>query len=42
MKLSGRSIIGFESGTATHEVFYAMNPKSDERLEPGFFTASPE
>lgn len=42
MKLSGRSLIGFESGTATHEVFYAMNPKSDERLEPGFFTASPD
>jgi alpha-ketoglutaric semialdehyde dehydrogenase len=42
MKLFGRSIIGFESGTATHDVFYAMNPKSDERLEPGFFTASPD
>src|SRR5271170_775385 len=42
MKLFGRTIIGFESGTATHEVFYAMNPKSDERLEPGFFTASPD
>lgn len=42
MKLSGRSLIGFESGTATHEVFYATNPKSGERLEPGFFAASPD
>ncbi|MGB6679266.1 MAG: aldehyde dehydrogenase family protein, partial [Terriglobales bacterium] len=41
MKLSGRSLIGFESGTATHEVFYALNPKSGERLEPSFSAASP-
>jgi len=42
MKLSGRSLIGFDSGTATHEVFYGMNPKSGERLEPGFFAGSSE
>lgn len=42
MKLSGRSLIGFESGTATHEVFHALNPKSGERLEPGFSAASPD
>ena len=42
MKLSGRSLIGFESGTATHEVFYATNPKGGERLEPVFFAASPD
>ena len=42
MKVSGRSLIGFGSSTATHEVFYAMNPKSGERLEPAFFAASPD
>ncbi len=42
MKLSGRSLIGFGSSTATNEVFYAMNPKSGERLEPAFFAASPD
>jgi 2,5-dioxopentanoate dehydrogenase len=42
MKLSGRSLIGFESGTATPEVFHALNPKSGERLEPDFFAASPD
>ena len=41
MKVSGRSLIGFGSSTATHEVFYSMNPKSGERLEPAFFAASP-
>ncbi|MGA8490146.1 MAG: aldehyde dehydrogenase (NADP(+)) [Terriglobales bacterium] len=40
MKLTGRSIIGFNSGGVTHEVFHAMNPKNGERLEPGFFAAA--
>src|SRR5271163_456268 len=42
MKLTGRSIIGFESGAAAHEVFYAMNPKNGKRLEPVFFSAGPD
>src|SRR5580700_8710528 len=42
MKVSGRSLIGFGSSTATHEVFHALNPKSCERLEPGFLAASPD
>ena len=42
MKLSGRSIIGFQSGAVMKEVFNALNPKSGERLEPGFFAASPD
>jgi alpha-ketoglutaric semialdehyde dehydrogenase len=42
MKLTGRSIIGFQSAAVTHEIFYALNPKSGERLEPGFLAASPD
>src|ERR1700733_10292238 len=42
MKLTGRSIIGFQSSAATQEVFRATNPKSREHLEPGFFAATPE
>jgi 2,5-dioxopentanoate dehydrogenase len=42
MKLSGRSIIGFQSGAVMKELFNALNPKSGERLEPGFFAASPD
>src|SRR5580693_795236 len=42
MKLTGRSIIGFQSAAVTHEVFHALNPKSGERLEPDFFAASPD
>ncbi len=42
MKLTGRSIIGFQSGTATQECFHAPNPKSGERLDPGFFAAAPD
>jgi 2,5-dioxopentanoate dehydrogenase len=42
MKLTGRSTIGFESGAAAHEVFYAMNPKNGERLDPVFFSAAPD
>jgi len=42
MKLTGRSIIGFQPGALTHEVFHAADPKSGDRLEPGFFAAAPE
>src|SRR6202522_3453001 len=42
MKLTGRSIVGFQSSAATQEFFHATNPISGEHLEPGFFAASPE
>jgi 2,5-dioxopentanoate dehydrogenase len=42
MKLTGRSVIGFQSSKATDEIFHANNPQSGERLEPGFFAAAPE
>jgi hypothetical protein len=42
VKLSGRSIIGFQSGTGTGEAFHASNPKTGERLEPDFFSATGE
>ena len=42
MKLTGRSIIGFESGAGSKEVFHATNPTNGETLEPGFAAATPE
>jgi alpha-ketoglutaric semialdehyde dehydrogenase len=42
MKLTGSSIIGFQPGALTDEVFHAADPKSGDRLEPGFFAAAPE
>jgi NADP-dependent aldehyde dehydrogenase len=42
MKLSGQSIIGFHAGATTKEVFHATNPRTGERLEPGFFSATAE
>jgi NADP-dependent aldehyde dehydrogenase len=42
MKLSGQSIIGFHAGATTKEVFQATNPRTGERLEPGFFSATAE
>jgi len=42
MNLSGRSIIGFQSGTVTNEIFHARNPKSGEDLEPSYFAATPD
>src|ERR1700733_5689516 len=41
MKLSGRSIIGFQPGAVTKQFFQAMNPRSGESLEPSFFAAAP-
>ncbi len=41
-KLSGRSIIGFREGASEGGVFYAANPSNGERLQPGFFSATPE
>ena len=42
MKLSGRSIIGFQAGTATGEAFHGVNPTSGEPLAPDFFPATAE
>jgi 2,5-dioxopentanoate dehydrogenase len=42
MELSGRSIIGFQAGAITEEVSYATNPRTGERLEPRFFSATAE
>jgi len=42
MKLSGRSIIGFQAGSVTNESFHAANPKSGAHLEPSFFAAMPD
>jgi alpha-ketoglutaric semialdehyde dehydrogenase len=42
MKLSGRSILGFQLGAITNEIFHATNPKSGEELEPSFFAAGPD
>lgn len=42
MKLSGRSIIGFQSGSEAGDAFHASNPKTGERLDPDFFSATGE
>ena len=42
MKISGRSIIGFQPGVITEEVSSATNPRTGERLEPGFYSATAE
>ena len=42
MKLSGRSIIGFQSASGAGEAFHASNPKTGERLQPDFFFATSE
>jgi NADP-dependent aldehyde dehydrogenase len=42
VKLSGLSIIGFRPGAGGTDQFYASNPASGERLQPGFAPASLE
>jgi alpha-ketoglutaric semialdehyde dehydrogenase len=42
LKLSGRSVIGFQSGAVTNETFRATNPRNGEQLEPAFFGATPD
>jgi alpha-ketoglutaric semialdehyde dehydrogenase len=42
MKLSGRSIIGFQTVAGSGEVFHATNPVNGEKLEPGFAAATPD
>lgn len=40
MMLSGRSQIGFQEGSGTGDVFFATNPSTGKRLEPGFVSAT--
>ncbi len=40
--LTGRSIIGASHGSSAADVFYATNPSTGERLEPGFASATSE
>src|SRR5438445_13587348 len=42
MRVSGRSIIGFQAGSRTGEVFHAINPALGEQIEPDFFSATSE
>ena len=39
-KLSGRSLIGFAEGSASGDVFHAMEPSTGQELEPGFASAT--
>jgi 2,5-dioxopentanoate dehydrogenase len=41
-RLVGRSLIGFRDGSGSGEPFYATDPTSGQRLEPGFIAATPE
>ena len=40
MKLSGKSIIGFQAGGGSGQIFHATNPANGERLEPQFHAAT--
>ncbi|MGH9529588.1 MAG: aldehyde dehydrogenase (NADP(+)) [Terriglobales bacterium] len=42
MKLSGKSIIGFKEGANSNDLFYAANPKTGERIDPAFHSATIE
>ncbi len=42
MTLSGRSILGQRQGTDSNQRFYAVNPATGEKLEPGFSPATGE
>lgn len=35
-------MIGFQAGSASGDAFYAMDPKTGKRIEPGFFSATKE
>ncbi len=41
-KISGRSLIGFREAAGAGEMFYAENPATGERLQPGFASATAE
>src|SRR5580692_8714545 len=41
-RLVGRSLIGSRDGSGSGELFYATDPTSGQRLEPGFVPATPE
>ena len=38
--ICGRSLIGFREGEGTGELLYATNPRTGERLQPGFVPAN--
>ncbi len=42
VKLSGRSLIGFREGSGVGESLHAADPKTGQKLEPGFIAASVE
>jgi NADP-dependent aldehyde dehydrogenase len=42
VKLSGHSLIGFQTASARGRTFYAFDPKTGERLEPAFCAAAPD
>ncbi len=41
-KLSARSLIGFREVTGAGKMFYAENPATGEKLQPGFASATAE
>ncbi len=41
MELTGQSIIGYQRGGNTGELFYAFDPAAGEELKPPFYSASP-
>jgi len=42
MELKGRSLIGSQEGAAVRDVFYGWNPRTNEQLQPAFYSASEE
>ena len=40
MEISGRSIIGFDRGSATGSTFTALNPETGDAIEPNFYSAT--
>ncbi len=42
LQLSGRSLIGFREGAGEGEPFYAVDPTTGQRIDPGFTSASAE
>src|SRR5579862_4228114 len=41
-ELSGRSLIGFQTGSPSGDAFRAMDPKTGKSMEPDFFSATKE
>ena len=40
MEITGRSIIGFDRGSASGNTFKAFNPETGEAVEPAFYSAT--